>query len=40
MSEEFKKSLDTSIAEADAGRVHRVSSLEELMQLAESASKN
>ena len=40
MSEEFKKSLDASIAEADAGQVRKVSSLEELIQLTESSSED
>ena len=40
MSEEFKKSLDASIAEADAGQVHKVSSLEDLMQLADASQSN
>ena len=35
MSEDFKKSLDASIADADAGRVHTFSSLEDLKQSIE-----
>lgn len=35
MSEEFKKSLETSIEEADAGLVRSFSSLEELKQSLE-----
>jgi len=35
MSEEFKKSLDASLAEASNGKTHTVSSVEELIQMVE-----